>query len=165
MRIWPKRGAFGLFAAFLLLATVGCGRFSIVDQRSPTPDLPPPSSAQDHDIAIAAIAFDPPLTPGQPLPAGPISLRVVVDNKGTFRETSVTVVATLVDDDGAQVVKRSALIGAINPGESQLVRFGSLPPVPPSPAYTLRVEVAAVPGEEVLTNNHKSYRFVMLPSE
>ncbi len=158
---WPKRGGVGMLAGFLLLSAVGCGGFSLVDQKSPTPELPPPSSVQDHDVAIAATAFDPPLTPGQILPAGPITLRVVVDNKGRFREDNVTVVATLFDGEGKQLIKRSALIGAIAPGESQVVRFGSLPVVPPSPSYALRVEVAAVPGEEVLTNNSKAYLFVM----
>jgi hypothetical protein len=141
----------------------GCVQINIVD-RTPTITLPTAeldsfANADKHDLAVLAIDFDPPLEYEQIMASREgITLLVAVENSGGNSEDNVTVQVELATDEGQTIVlKDESLIPAIAPGEIKIARFKSLGDIPYRTAYQLKVWVAPVTGEALITNNQKSY--------
>lgn len=88
-----------------------------------------------------------------------LTFNVYVEDSGDFVETNVQVIFTYITPLDSKGTAQTETIATIQPGasKSQKVTFKS-----PSPVYfrdtsTIQVEVAAVPGETVTTNNKYSY--------
>ncbi len=152
-----------LLALVVTLALSGCVKISVVDRTSTT-TLPPVeakvgSNVDEHDLAVLAIDFDPPLEYEQIMAAKEgITLLVAVENSGDSSENNVTIQAELSTDDGQIVILEDEnLIPNIAPGEITIVRFKSLGDIPYRNAYRLKVWIEPVSGEARITNNQKSY--------
>jgi hypothetical protein len=152
-----------LVLAVALVSLPGCVKINIVD-RTPATVLPPveldaAANADEHNLAVLAIDFDPPLEYEQ-IMAGRegITLLVAVENTGGSSENGVTVQAELSTDDGQMVIlEDETLIPAIAPGEIKIVRFKTVGDIPYRSAYQLKVEVVPVKGEARTANNQKNY--------
>ncbi|MDY7039288.1 MAG: hypothetical protein SVX38_00305 [Chloroflexota bacterium] len=146
-----------------LVLLPGCANIRIVDRTTetalPPADFDAAANADEHDMAVLAIDFDPPLEYEQiMLSKKGITLLVAVENSGCSNESNVTVQAALSTDDGKTVVlEDEKLIPDIAPGEITIVRFKSLGDIPYRKAYQLEVRVLPVTGEAHAVNNQKSY--------
>ncbi len=153
-----------LVLAVALVSLPGCVKINIVD-RTPATVLPPmelgaAANADEHNLAVLAIDFDPPLEYEQIMASKRegITLLVAVENTGGSSEDSVTVQAELSTDDGQTVILEDEnLIPVIAPGEIKIVRFKTLGDIPYRSAYQLKVRVVPVKGEARTANNQKSY--------
>jgi hypothetical protein len=160
-----------LVLAVALVFLPGCAKIKIVDQTLaavPTPlESAAVSNTDEHDLAVLAIDFDPPLEYEQ-IMAGRegITLLVAVENTGGSNESGVTVQAELSTDDGQTVILEDEnLIPAIAAGEITIVRFKTLADIPHRTAYQLKVRVVPVIGETRAANNQKSYELYVTQPE
>ena len=148
------------FLALPVLA--GCAQVEVVD-RFPLPadkmaSIPTRTPAE-HDLAVLAIDFDPPLEYEQ-LTVSPegVTLLVAVENAGVHTETNVKVEAELSSDGGRNLIaRRTGYIDTIAPGEVKIVRFKNLSRIPYRLTYRLRVRVLPVQGETNTANNQRGY--------
>jgi hypothetical protein len=154
-----RAGAVSLLLAVASVGTLaGCGNISVTD-RSPVnpPQQRPPVTQETHDVAIAAVDFDPALNSQQFATAGQHFLLVAVENKGNRRETSFTVTAQLLTQDRRQVLMSAQrTVTLLAPGDITVVRFpvDSLPPR--QRAYILNTQIQPVPRETSITNNGRT---------
>lgn len=149
----------------LALATLtGCVRVEVVDTApvADTSDLhakPATQESKDHNLAILAVDFDPPLNYHQLIiqrQSG--ALLVTIENSGTSTEHNVTVRAQLsAPQDPKLLLTQGASIASIAPGEVQVVCFSHLGELPFYQAYYLEVMVDAVQGEKDLSDNQKAF--------
>jgi len=160
-------------AALILLAlaamwTSGCASIQVID-RTPSTVQPTPSpyvqDANEHNLAVLAVDFDPPLEYDEILAARNrgegITLLVAVENTGLATERSVVVeVELLMGESGELILNQEASLDAIAPGEIKLVRFKDTE-IPFSYTYQLKVRVLPVEGESRLADNVKSYDLVV----
>jgi hypothetical protein len=144
----------GVLASLIVLAGVllasGCG--VIIEDTKPvadsgrraalsvsTTELPP------YAIAISALDFDPPLSPEALLDSRrPVKLVAAVENKGTMPLSWLTVEARIVNQKGDFSEQDHARIEKLSPGETRVVEFervAPLPNIPRSPSYRIRVSV------------------------
>jgi hypothetical protein len=146
----------------------GCATIQIID-RTPSNVQPTPSpQAQDtdeHNLAVLAVDFDPPLEYEEILAARNrgegITLLVAVENTGTVTERDVWVEAELSRGEGGELIlQQQGKVEAIAPGEIRLVRFKDTD-IPFSYRYQLKVRVLPVEGETRLADNLKSYDLVV----
>jgi hypothetical protein len=89
---------------------------------------------------------------------------VTVEDSGDFQETSVPV--TLTIDAGGTPITKKHTIPLIQPAQQQSVKFSgfNLPQTAFGNKATIKVDVGAVPGEVVKTNNSATYTaFFTLP--
>jgi len=167
----PQRSILYLTLAFLTLAScslllVGCSRIEIMEQAPPsiieTPetDSSPPA---EHDLAILAIDFHPPLDRRDLwTKQREVTLLIAVENRGLSQENDITVSAELSASHRSEMLLRqSAILETLAPGEVRVVRFGGIPTVPYRPAYRLEVTVLPVEGERILTDNSKVYELTV----
>jgi hypothetical protein len=148
----------------VLLALVGCVE---VEVRDATPaagasDASTEASLEgdgDHNLAILAVDFEPPLDYQQLIiRRRAIDLLVAVENRGTSTERDVTVRARLsTPEDPELLLAQGAIIASIAPGEIQVVRFGQLGRLPYHQLYHLEVLVEPVEGETNLGDNGKAF--------
>ncbi len=134
--------------------------------RAPSGGGSDPDGAGRHGLALVSTVAvsgsdEKQLVPGstQSLPASGTTFRVTVENGGDFVETNINVTMTYtspMDSSGATTTKT---IQEISPGsdKQQTVTFDQ-----PNPPYldrpsTIKIEVAAVPNETILTNNAQTY--------
>jgi len=150
-----------LAVALVLLS--GCVKIKVIDRTMatvlPPVELEAAANADEHDLAVLAIDFDPPLEYEQIMASREgITLLVAVENTGGNSENNVTVQAELSTDDGQTIILEDEdQIPTIAPGEIKIVRFKSLGDIPYRTAYQLKVQVAPVTGEARTANNQKSY--------
>jgi hypothetical protein len=134
----------------------GCGNISVTDRTPPNPPQQqrPPVTQEVHDLAVAAVDFDPALN-SQPNPAGrPYYMLVAVENKGNRRETSFNVTAQLLTQDRRLVlISAQRTVTMLAPGDITLVRFPVNSPTPRQGTYILNTQVQTTPRETNTTNN------------
>ena len=107
-----------------------------------------------HDLAIAAVDFDPALNMDTILSGRPYSLLVAVENKGNRLEAPFTVTAQLLTTDRTQVLLSSQrTVQMLAPGDITVARFPIENMPPRRRAYVLSAQVQAVPRDANLSNN------------
>ncbi len=148
----------------MVFALASCAEVKVVDKTpvASTLDLfasPLKPEEPDHDLAILAVEFNPPLSYQRLIiRQRAVALLVVVENTGTETERKATVNAKLTTrEDPDFVLARSAGVKSIAPGEVQIVRFASLGEIPYHPSYQLEVAVDPVEGELDLSDNRKAF--------
>jgi len=163
--MWHRRDGRRLWlivaiALLVMLLSSGCVQIEVLDLRrsEAVPTLIPRPSTGEHDLALLALDFEPPLE-GENLPSGEgVTLLVAVENMGVWTETNVKVEARLSSYDGKEVLlERTGYIDVIAPGETKVVRLRSRVRIPYRPVYLLEVHVLPVEREVYPTNNHKCY--------
>ena len=148
----------------VLFALSACAEVQVVDSTSAvgTPDTftsPLSEGDKEHNLAILAVDFDPPLDYRQLIiRRQSVALLVAVENTGTSTERDVTVRARLsTPEDADLLLTQGASVAAIAPGEIQVVRFGRLGQIPYHQTYHLEVVVDPVDDESKLGDNFKAY--------
>src|SRR5690349_18542930 len=99
MRSSRRANALSLLLAIASIGALsGCGNISVTDRTPPNPPQQPrpPVTQETHDLAIAAVDFDPALNSHQLPAGGHYYLLVAVENKGNRRETAFNVTAQLL---------------------------------------------------------------------
>ena len=119
------------------------------------------AKSSEHDLAILAIDFNPPLdtiTAIQDLDG--IQLLIAVENSGLVVERDLTVRVELRLDnrDPSPALVRAVSIDEIAPGEIKVLRLRGLSEIPIRSEYWLKVRVLQAAGEENLANNQRIYR-------
>jgi hypothetical protein len=160
-------------AAFvtLILATMvsgGCVDVEVVDRTSSVlQDAVGPGAdeASEHDLAVLAVDFDPPLEYEEIIACRDrgegITLLVAVENTGISVEQKVTVQVQLSESDSGKVfLHKEGTIASIVPGEIKIVQFRDTD-IPFSYEYSLDVDVLPVAGETRLVDNQKSYELLI----
>jgi len=157
---------FWLICALLLvlLAITGCVE---VEVRDATPAAsaseaftsPLPGEDKEHNLAILAVDFDPPLDYQQLIILRrSITLLVAVENRGASTERDLAVRAQLsTPEDPDLVFSQGASISSIAPGEIQVVRFAQFGRIPYHQIFRLEVTVDPIDGESDLTDNSKAF--------
>lgn len=150
--------------ALMLVALVSCAEVEVVDKtpEAGTPDLfasPLKPEDRDHDLAVLAVEFDPPLSyQWLIIRQRAVTLLVVVENTGTDTERNATVRAKLTSsDDPDFVLARDASVESIAPGEVQIVRLARLGEIPYHRSYHLEVSIDPIEGESDLGDNRKAF--------
>jgi len=148
----------------VLIALTGCVE---VEVRDATPaagapelfDSPLPGEDKEHNLAILAVDFDPPLDYQQLIiKRRSIALLVAVENRGASTERDVAVRAQLSSpEDPDLLFSQGASISSIAPGEIQVVRFARFGQIPYHQFYRLEVTVDPVEGESDLIDNSKAF--------
>jgi hypothetical protein len=145
------------------LSLAGCAGVEIVD-RAPaslaTLSLSKArTSVDEHDLAVLAIDFDPPLEYEQIMVKGEqATLLVAVENIGLQTEADVKIKARLsAYEDDTPILEKTCHIDTIAPGQIKIARFKDISRIPYRQAYRLKVWVLPVLGEIGMANNQKSY--------
>ena len=116
MRVRVRLGAMLLVLA-LLLAACTPSLEVVPNRRAP---LTPVSTVtpQQHDLAIVAVDFDPPLDFAQIRNNGGVTLLVAVENRGQSVETDVRITAQLQDpnDRLRELSREAVIVGQLNAG-------------------------------------------------
>jgi hypothetical protein len=166
--MWPKNRKSMLpwiTGVLLILATLsGCAEVEIVDKTpvASTPEhvaSPLSGKGANHNLAVLAVDFDPPLSYKQLIiRRQAIALLVVVENRGAESEQDVVVRAQLSTPENPDfVLTQDASVASIAPGEVQIVRFARLGKIPYHQAYYLEVIADPVDGETDLSDNSKAF--------
>lgn len=151
----------------LLLALIAIAGCVGVEVRDATPAVavpdtftsPLPGEDKEHNLAVLAVDFDPPLDYQQLIiRRRSIALLVAVENRGASTERDVAVRAQLsTPEDPDLLFSQGASIASIAPGEIQVVRFARLGQIPYHQIYRLEVTVDPVDGESTLGDNRKAF--------
>lgn len=153
-------GALVLILVFLS----ACAEVQVVDTTpsvdaltTSTPALPP--GGGEHNLAVMAVEFDPPLSYEQLIARRrSVALLVAIENKGTRTERDVSVRVQLsTEEDADLLLTQGASVASIAPGEIQVVRFSRLGEIPYHQSYRLEVAVDAVEWESNLSDNLKAF--------
>lgn len=156
----------GCFVALLLtlVAITGCVEVEVRDATpaagpSDTLTSPLPGENKEHNMAILAVDFDPPLDYQQLIILRrSIALLVAVENRGPSTERDVAVRAQLSTPEDPDIsFSQGASISSIAPGEIQVVRFAGFGQIPYYQIYRLEVAVDPVEGESYLLDNSKAF--------
>ncbi len=166
----PNRSARAASLLVLLLVAAllsGCNGVQVTERTTP----PGPSTAQrpssvseipntreTHDLAIAAVDFDPSLNSQRIALGGPVSLLVAVENKGNRQENAITVSAQLLAQDRQQVLLQAQrTVNLLTAGDITVVRFPGTSTLPGHRSFILTVQVQAGPQETDLSNNKRVF--------
>lgn len=158
----------------LLLAVVvtgGCVDVKVIDRSASASNsviVSRQSNVEEHNLAILAVDFDPPLNYQEIMACKSrgegITLLVAVENAGVHAERDVLVRARLSDRSSETVyVEKQGTIEIIAPGEIKIVHLRDTD-VPFSFEYTLSVSIVPVPGEKRIDDNFKSYDLLITQS-
>ncbi len=115
----------------------------------------------DHNIAVLAIDFDPPLeTLSSFADTDDIALLVAVENIGlaTEHDLMVRVELRLDNREITPTLTRVATVDELAPGETKIVRLSGLSGVPIRTEYWLKVRVYPVARERDTSDNQRIYR-------
>jgi PBP1b-binding outer membrane lipoprotein LpoB len=157
-----------LAIALPALLLVGCVQVSVLDRTTTPADQTTSvalSAREEHDVAILAVEFDPPLDALQTSSeSGQVTLRVAVENKGYRKEGEVQVVVRLLLNQTGELLQKDAqTVSTLAPGEIRVLQFKGLVPSFDRASYRdslrYRLEVTADPvsGEVRQADNYKSY--------
>jgi hypothetical protein len=151
-----------LFLLALLLAACAPSLEVVPDRgvpQTPVSTVTP----QQHDLAIVAVDFDPPLDFAQIRSNGGVTLLVAVENRGQSAEADVRITAQLQDpnDRLRELSREAVIVGQLNAGALRMVRFTQVSDLPLRERYRLLVSVEAVTGETDIANNSRSYDIVI----
>lgn len=159
-----------LIMMLTFLSLAGCAEVKIVDRAPGSLDTLSLSKIRtpvdEHDLAVLAIDFAPPLEYEQIVLKGEqATLLVAVENIGLQTATDVKVKARLSAYDGdIPILEKTSYIDTIAPGQIKIARFKDISRVPYRQAYRLQVWVLPAPGEVGMANNQRSYDlFVDMP--
>lgn len=167
--MWPKNGKLVLpwstgILVLILVSLAACAEVEVVDKTpvASTPDTftsPLPVDSGQHNLAILAVDFDPPLTYQQLIVRRQsVALLVAIENTGTDTERDVTVRAQLSTPENPDfLLTQGASLASVAPGEIQVVRFARLGEIPYHQTYYLEVAVDPVDGEVDLNDNRKAF--------
>lgn len=145
------------------LSLAGCAGVKIVDRAPVSLDALSLSKVKtpvdEHDLAVLAIDFDPPLEYEQIMVKGEqATLLVAVENIGLQTEFGVKVKARLFVNEGdTPILEKTCQIDVIAPGQIKIARFRDISRIPYQQAYNLKVWVLPVLGEVGMANNEKDY--------
>lgn len=161
-------------AAFILALTSmgllsGCGSVSVTDQTAaasnavagsvsqrPAQVTGVPNTQETHDLAVAAVDFDPALDVQQILAGKPYTLLVAVENRGNRAEGPFTVTAQLLTRDQQTVlVSARRTLSMLAAGDITVVRFPNDSPPPLQSSYILNARVQPVNRETNTGNNQR----------
>jgi hypothetical protein len=150
-----------VFASVFLVA---CAEVEVADT-TPAASTPPASTGPlsagsgEHNLAVLAVDFDPPLDYQQLfVHRQSVALLVAIENTGIRTERNVTVRVQLsTSEDPDLLLTQGASVESIAPGEIQLVRFARLGEIPYHQAYRLEVMVDPVDWESDLSDNLKAF--------
>lgn len=99
----------------------------------------------DYDVAVSAIDFDPPLKRETLVSTQQsVKLLAAVENRGTMQLNRLMVEARVTSQKGDFSAQDSVPIDRLSPGETKVVEFEGVAPVPMlprSPSYRVRVSV------------------------
>lgn len=146
------------------LLLVGCG-VNVTDRTPPPTATVPrspnvsdaPNTQETHDLAIAAVDFDPALDPQQFVMGRPYSLLVAVENKGNRKEGPFTVSAQLLTSDRqTTLLSQQKSVTVLAAGDMTVVRFPSANTVPRQRSYFLNIQIGSVPYETNTSNNKRT---------
>lgn len=115
----------------------------------------------EHDVAVLAIDFDPPLDTIRSLDdLRAVSLLIAVENTGLASERNVVVRAELRLDNRelSPILVRTTTVEQLAPGEVKVIRLQGLSEIPIRTEYWLRVRAVPVAGESDTTDNQRIYR-------
>jgi hypothetical protein len=152
--------------AFLLasITLAACAEVEVVDTSpvASTADTfmsPLAAEGGEHNLAVMAVEFDPPLDYQQLiLRRQSVALLVAIENTGTRAEHNVAVRVQLsTSEDPDLLLTQGASVVSIAPGEIQIVRFARLGEIPYHRAYRLEVAVDPVDWESDLSDNRKAF--------
>jgi hypothetical protein len=150
------------------LSLAGCTDYGMdIMEQVPAPLTEAPAAAAslpaEHDLAILAIDFNPPLDQRDlSSEMGQVTLLIAVENRGLTQEKRVSVSAELSDVRRSEtLLRQSTTLTSLAPGEVQVVRFSGISNVPYRKAYQLEVRVSPVEGEWALANNAKIYELTI----
>ena len=135
----------GVVLCSLLL--VGCVRMEITEQvPAPLNEAPvaDESRSVEHDLAILAIDFDPPLDHMELwAQREQVTLLVALENRGLFLEEEAKISAELCDlHQSDPLLRQSTTLTSLAPGEVEVVRFSGISNVPYRKGYQLEVKVS-----------------------
>jgi hypothetical protein len=121
------------------------------------------SRPAEHDLAILAIDFDPPLDHTELwTQRGQVTLLIAVENRGLSQEEGAMVSAELADlHQTDTLLRQSTTLSGLAPGEIEVVRFGGISNLPYRRAYRLEVGVSPCEGEWALGDNSKVYELII----
>lgn len=149
------------------LSLAGCSGYGMdIMEQVPAPLTEAPAAASvpaEHDLAILAIDFNPPLDQGDlSSEMGQVTLLIAVENRGLTQEKRVSVSAELSDARRSEtLLRQSTTLTSLAPGEVQVVRFSGISNVPYRKTYQLEVRVSPVEGEWAWANNAKIYELTI----
>ncbi len=167
--MWPENGKLVLprtagILALVLVSLVACVDVEVVDKTpiASTPDAftsPLEVGQENHNLAVLAVDFDPPLDYQQLIVRREsLALLVAVENTGTATERDITVRAQLsTPADPEFVLTQGASVASLAPGEIKVVRFARLGEIPYHQSYYLEVAVDPVDGETDLSDNRRAF--------
>ena len=167
--MWPRNGRLMLpcIAGALVLALVSlaaCAEVEVVDTTLSTsaPDTlasPLSPGSGEHNLAVLAVDFDPPLSYEQLITRRQsVALLVAIENTGTRTERNLTVRVQLsTSEDPDLLLTQGASVASIASGEIQIVRFARLGEIPYHQSYRLEVAVDPVDWESDLSDNHRAF--------
>ena len=117
----------------------------------------------EHDLAILAIDFDPPLEHRELwAQRRHVTLLVALENRGLSLEEEARVSAELCElNQSEPLLRQSTTLASLAPGEVEVVRFSGISNVPYRRGYQLEVRISPVDGEWALTNNAKVYELTI----
>jgi hypothetical protein len=167
MRSKDARFAFVAVAVLLalsLVTLVGCAEVEVVDATPSASgsDLPAgvvPEGSGEHNLAVLAVEFDPPLEYEKLIVRRQaVTLLVAIENTGTQNEHDVVVLAQLSTPENREfVLIRETSVASIAPGEVQIARFPELSKIPYYETYHLEVIVKPVDGEADFADNGRAF--------
>lgn len=146
------------------LLIVGCG-VNVTDRTPPPTTTVPrspnvsdaPNTGETHDLAIAAVDFDPALDPQQFIVGRPYSLLVAVENKGNRKEGPFTVSGQLLTGDRqTTLLSQQKSVTVLAAGDITVVRFPSTNNPPRQRNYILNIQVSPVLHETNTANNKRT---------
>lgn len=158
--------AFGIILMLSAMWASGCVSIQVIDRTPSGIELTPAlEQDEEHDLAVLAVDFDPPLVYEEIMARREkgegITLLVAVENRGTKTEKDVTVGVELSKDKGKSIfLHQEAKLDSIAPGEIKIVHFKDTE-IPFSYEYVLRMTVMPVVGETHLVDNEKAYDLVI----
>jgi hypothetical protein len=167
--MWPRNGRLMLpcIAGALVLALVSLAACAEVEVVDTTPSISAPDTlasplspgSGEHNLAVLAVDFDPPLSYEQLITRRQsVALLVAIENTGTRTERNVTVRVQLsTSEDPDLLLTQGASVASIASGEIQIVRFASLGEIPYHQTYRLEVAVDPVDWESDLSDNRRAF--------
>ncbi|MFL5735586.1 MAG: hypothetical protein ACJ78Q_20710 [Chloroflexia bacterium] len=115
-----------------------------------------PGSHELHDLAIAAVDFDPEFDSHKAFTGKPYNLLVAVENKGTGLESPLTVsLQLLARDSGRLLMESQHTVRMLSAGDVTVVRFPGHTPTPSQDVYLLSAQVESSPPDANTANNKK----------
>jgi hypothetical protein len=159
-----SRALVSLITLLLLFALAGCSDGVQVTDRTQSSVgggrgqsvTDAPKTGESHDLAIAAVDFDPALNTLRSASGEPVALLIAVENRGNRTEGRFNVSAQLYTQDRARLLKSaSQSVATLAAGDMSVVRFPITEISTQPRTYILEVQVAAVPGEVNTANNRR----------